>query len=317
MKRMMIILALAVVFAVIADDSADYFPVGIGYTWTYQDSSVAGVDTAYHEQVGTEMMLGYETWITQMTDSEGTDSSYTQVRPDGIYAIIDFLDSLGSDQRAIQVAPEEVNIGDSWVSADVDTEFAMSGLDMHLEITITMEALRREDVFVPAGSFESCIVIAMESEFAYEVSMGGTPLAEGEGVQGRDTTWHAQFVGTVKSRGMEYEIDFAGGGIADSNKTASYLLEYDFTNVAEVSPKPSDMDIAAYPNPFNRAVTVDVPAGANVSIFDINGRCVADFGTVENGIVRWAPTANIESGVYFARATAGESSVTRRVMFIK
>ncbi|HDR91226.1 MAG TPA: T9SS type A sorting domain-containing protein [candidate division Zixibacteria bacterium] len=317
MKRMMIILALAMVFAAIADNSADYFPVGIGYTWTYQDSSVDGVVMSYHEIVGTEMIEGHETWITEETDPEGVDSSYTQIRTDGIYMIISFLDTLGSDRRPIKVAPAEINVGTSWTAADIDTSFNMGGADISIQVEISMEALAREDITVPGGSFESCLKIAMESIFTYEVSFGGMPFAAGSGVQSRDTTWFAQFVGAVQSRGMEYEIDMMSGEIADSNKTASYLQEYDFTNVAETSPKPSDLTISAYPNPFNSAVALDVPVGAEVSIFDINGRRVADLGSIDNGIVRWEPAVSVESGVYFARVTAGESAVTQRLLFIK
>lgn len=317
MRYLVFIIALTLVFAAFADDSEDYFPTGIGYSWTYRDSSVDGVDTTYHEQVGTQMMLGYETWVTEMTDDDGVDSSFTQIRTDGIYAVIAFLDTLGSDRRAVKVAPSEVNVGDSWVAADIDTEYTMSGVDMHLEITMTMEALRREEVFVPAGSFEACMVIAMTSEFAYEVSMGGSPIAEGEGVQSRDTTWYAQFVGHVMSRGMQYEIDMMSGGISDSNKTASYLLEYDFTGIGEDIARPDDINIRTYPNPFNSAVSIQAPEGADVAVYDINGHRITELPDVVNGITRWEPGESVNSGVYFVRADIGKASNTERIMFIK
>lgn len=323
MRKLIVILAMTVVFVAFADDSEDYFPTGIGYTWTFQDSGADGIDTTFREQVGTEMIMGYETWIIEETSGGSVDSSYMQIRTDGIFFLVAFFDSLGGDRRAIQVAPEVVNVGDSWTAADIETSMAMSGYTMNLEITINMEVVDREEVFVPAGSFESCLKVASETEFYYEVSSGGVVVAEGGGVQNRDTTWHAQFVGATMSRGMEYEIDFLTGGIVDSNKTASYLLEYDFTGIDEDIETPNNISIQTFPNPFNSAVSIQAPDGAEVEVYDINGHRIAELPDVVNGVTRWEPGEGVVSGVYFVRAhfdklsERGEKSTTARVMLIR
>ncbi len=323
MKKLTVVLALILVFVAFADDSEDYFPTGIGYTWTYQDSGAEGIDTTFSEQVGTEMMMGYETWITEETFDGSVDSSYMQIRTDGVYFLVSFFDSLGSDRRAIQVAPAVVNVGDSWTAADIETSMVMSGYTMNLEITINMEVIGREEVFVPAGGFESCLKLASETEFYYEVSSGGVVVAEGGGVQNRDTTWHAQFVGPAMSHGMDYEIDYMSGEISDSNKTASYLLEYDFTGIDEDIATPDDIAIRAFPNPFNSAVSIQAPDGAEVEVYDINGHRIAELPDVVNGVTRWEPGESVNSGVYFVRAhfdklnDRGEKLNTERVLLIK
>jgi hypothetical protein len=314
MKRLILMVALVAVFAAVADSSADYFPVGIGYTWTYQDSNEVGIVTTLNEMVGTEIIDGYETWITVETSPEAVDTSFTQLRADGIYMIVEFMEE---ERRPVRIAPSDIDVGTSWTAADIDTSFNMSGADISIQIVVSMEAIGRETVVVPAGSFASCLKIAMESEFTYEITFGGMPFASGSGVQSRDTTWHAQFVGMIQSRGMEYEIDMMSGTIADSSKTASYLQGYNFTNISENSRKPAEMSIIAYPNPFNSSVSIDVPEKAEIAIFDINGRKIADFGVVENGSLRWQPATSVESGVYFVRANLDGNSLTQRVMFIK
>lgn len=314
MKRLILIAVLVAAFAAVADSSADYFPVGIGYTWTYQDSSEGGVVMTLNEMVGTAMIEGYETWITVETSPDVVDTSFTQIRADGIYMIVEFMEE---ERRPIRIAPSDIDVGTSWTAADIDTSFNMSGADVSIQIVMTMEAIGRETVVVPAGSFASCLKIAMESEFTYEITFGGMPFASGSGIQSRDTTWHAQFVGMVQSRGMEYEIDMMSGSIADSSKTASYLQNYNFTNIDENSHKPAEISIMAYPNPFNSAVSIDVPEKAEIEIFDINGRKIADFRVVESGNLRWEPATSVESGVYFVRANFAGNSITQRVMFIK
>jgi len=125
-------------------------------------------------------------------------------------------------------------------------------------------------------------------------------------------------------------------------------------------PLPERLDIRAYPNPFNSAVTINLdnrsesrsveqvgygPAGEGVSdtplrveIYDVNGRRIAtvtepvevpggfamssDFNakhpsTSSGGVYVWRPSPSLGSGVYLVRASVGEQSVARRIIYLK
>ena len=80
----------------------------------------------------------------------------------------------------------------------------------------------------------------------------------------------------------------------------------------------------AYPNPFNPSTTISftVPQNMhiNLSVYDINGRVVAELvNEVRSGDtynVVWNATSNA-SGVYFIKLAAGESVHTQKIMLIK
>ncbi len=328
MKWIAALVMLTVAFVALADDSEDYFPRVIGNSWTHEDSTVDGIDTTVSVVVGTDTMLGYETWITENTDADGTDSSYTQFRTDGVYILVTLLDSLVEGNQALKMAPPTVDVGDSWTALDFDTAFSQSGIDINLDIDIQMEVLGRDDITVPAGFFPNCLRIYLVSNFSYVASMGGTPLVSGDGVQGRDTMWAAQHVGTVMDRSIEYEIDFMTGEIVDSSKSRTILLDYDFTGVTESAPLPEGFSLETCPNPFNAAVSISAPDGAEINVFDLNGRSVAEItaygsesakpsSTNASGACRWTPDESVGSGVYLVRATVGGISVTKRVAYLK
>ncbi len=116
--------------------------------------------------------------------------------------------------------------------------------------------------------------------------------------------------------------------------------------------KPAKMEISAYPNPFNSAVSITAPAGAEIEIFDVNGRRVAELprlaslgtpsqakgnsplfkeGWPEAGVFLsegarlsptahsyvWRPEGNLGSGIYFVRATMGVESMTKRIVYLR
>lgn len=99
---------------------------------------------------------------------------------------------------------------------------------------------------------------------------------------------------------------------------------------------PENFEINAYPNPFNSAVTIEAPAGAEIEIYDVAGRKVEEIlqphtelveplGSVRanpsltssGGAFIWRPDETVESGVYFVRATSGRQAVTERVVYLK
>jgi len=119
--------------------------------------------------------------------------------------------------------------------------------------------------------------------------------------------------------------------------------------VKEESAKPSAFSLSAHPNPFNSAVkiTIDAPvetqnlASIEIEIFDVNGRHIKTFrpsatsGTGPSGLEKggtnsaplhkggqggayvWQPDESLGSGVYLVRATMGEETTSKRVVYLK
>jgi hypothetical protein len=105
----------------------------------------------------------------------------------------------------------------------------------------------------------------------------------------------------------------------------------------EETPKPIAISLSAHPNPFNSAVSITVDCRGlinqtpTIEIFDMTGRMVAvipvgDGSPVPSASGRgdlaptrfvWQPDASIGSGIYLVRATVGDESVTKRIVYLK
>jgi len=113
------------------------------------------------------------------------------------------------------------------------------------------------------------------------------------------------------------------------------LFTHSFLDISEKNNKPTDFAISAYPNPFNSAVTITAPAGAEIEIYDVNGRMV-DGGTVGANLVFahstgdhkdrpyecvWRPAPSLTSGVYLVRAKFSQQTAsaafTKRIVYLK
>ncbi|MCH9032096.1 MAG: PKD domain-containing protein [candidate division Zixibacteria bacterium] len=86
---------------------------------------------------------------------------------------------------------------------------------------------------------------------------------------------------------------------------------------------PDGFSVSNYPNPFNPSTKIGmnlpVASSWNISIFNIQGRLVEEFnGSSPAGpvVVEWNATS-VASGIYFYKITAGEYSVTKKMMFLK
>jgi len=113
---------------------------------------------------------------------------------------------------------------------------------------------------------------------------------------------------------------FVGGGIVMDSVNFRFGMGID-----DFSQKPSILKISSpYPNPFNASVNipykVECPSFANVTVFDLQGKPVAElyegFLDETKGVIHWSPQ-NLHSGVYLVRFTAQGVSKTVRIIFIK
>ncbi len=85
-------------------------------------------------------------------------------------------------------------------------------------------------------------------------------------------------------------------------------------NIEENENKPELLSLDISPNPFNSAVAITAPAGAEIEIFDIEGRKI---GELPGGEQVWKPEPSVGSGIYLVRATVGEQEITKRVVYLK
>jgi len=77
---------------------------------------------------------------------------------------------------------------------------------------------------------------------------------------------------------------------------------------------PTDIYIETNPNPFNSSVSITAPENAGVEIFDIEGRKI---GELAGGEQVWQPDENLGSGVYLVRATVGDETTSKRIVYLK
>jgi hypothetical protein len=104
-----------------------------------------------------------------------------------------------------------------------------------------------------------------------------------------------------------------------------YIVTEGTFAVEENIPRPTDFALNISPNPFNGAVRIEAPVGAEIEIFDVNGRVVTpqtplDRGELINGDLGgliWRPDPSVTSGIYLVRTTIGNESATKRVVYLK
>ena len=92
--------------------------------------------------------------------------------------------------------------------------------------------------------------------------------------------------------------------------------------------KPQDIFLKIFPNPFNSSCRMIVSAGADVKIYDLNGKIVwwkiqekdEKSGAVAyDGLqsIVWSPEENIQSGIFIVKVSAGERSCTDKIVYLR
>jgi hypothetical protein len=108
-----------------------------------------------------------------------------------------------------------------------------------------------------------------------------------------------------------------------------YLSEWnpepDRIDEREIS-KPAKLALAAYPNPFNSSIRIDFSnfrGEGKIKLFDVQGRLITTFEIKggEYGKIIWDATDamgnKVSSGIYFAKASAGNNSTTMKMILLK
>ena len=112
--------------------------------------------------------------------------------------------------------------------------------------------------------------------------------------------------------------------------------------IEEIQINPEQIALSVFPNPFNSscAITVNVGAGltpAQIEIYDLRGNVVTPYSSRQSrdsfvpldkgdrgdasasaqGVYIWTPDKKIPTGIYLVRATAGNETITKRIVYLR
>jgi len=162
----------------------------------------------------------------------------------------------------------------------------------------------------------------------------------------RDTCYSVMIISPDFPDTVYPAFDYEDGVVTLVVPTLEYydVIILNFVDSAGISEKtaklPDEVLVCAYPNPFNSSVTITVPAGARVEIYDLQGRLVyisphpltpslqgegeplyplpaGEGGLPKASRVRenkyiWSPNRSVPSGVYLIRAITLDGRVAER-----
>jgi len=118
-------------------------------------------------------------------------------------------------------------------------------------------------------------------------------------------------------------------GVSDGPAGQSiFLIKTDslgYTDIEEpLIDKPEQIQVSAYPNPFNSAVKIDFSGiGHNyinsMRIFNIKGKIIYSktINKRDNSFILWEPSVADVSGVYFIELQNGNNSFTIKALYLK
>ncbi len=127
--------------------------------------------------------------------------------------------------------------------------------------------------------------------------------------------WREYSIDLSEWEGEEIELQFHIGSNNISNATGWFIDNiaiYQINNPDGIQTdfqRPQTPVIAAWPNPFNGAVQIDVPSDVPFTITDVSGKTVAD----GQGPMLWSPNDEIRTGMYIIKTTKS----SRKILYIK
>ncbi|HHS50796.1 MAG TPA: T9SS type A sorting domain-containing protein [candidate division Zixibacteria bacterium] len=312
-----IILTLALIaVAGMAINTTPYFPIALGHEWVYQDSSEAGYDTSRALVSGMTTIHGHETFIVTKRGVEGIDSSFYQVRPEGFYEMFNLyveMADISIENYPVLFMKNPAEIGERWAAMSIDTSMMVMGFPVDLTIDVIAEFEGFHDLILPIGDMRDCIKITALAD--WKIDAGALFADSGQDLY--SISYYVENVGLVS----QTEFDIMGammGGSMDA--TTSKLISYDFSSIEELIDRPEGMELSAFPNPFNSAVTIRLPSAdvRRVEIFDVTGRVVETLDVPSGaGFVGWEPSQTAQSGVYFIKAFAPAAEFSTRAVYLK
>ena len=193
-----LVLVLLVFYALIvaAAESVEYYPTNLGNIWVLETEDgterVTYTIEGSEERIdGEEIALFKRTAETVGTDETTGETLFVHFDDDGVklHKVVAELGSVFGTATAILsppvlFLPASLALGDSWVLT-LETEVILTG---PVSVTYTYEVVAVEDVVTPAGTFENCLKIQLDSRTVSTSSIGRSTSYQ----------WLAPNVGIVK-----------------------------------------------------------------------------------------------------------------------
>jgi hypothetical protein len=106
-----------------------------------------------------------------------------------------------------------------------------------------------------------------------------------------------------------------GSDPIDSARWDIGAFEYKYgPYIFENEVKMNDFVISVFPSPFNSSCRISASANAQISIYNIDGKLIAN---LREGERVWSPDKNISSGVFLVRVMKDGQSSSKRIVYMK
>ena len=96
-----------------------------------------------------------------------------------------------------------------------------------------------------------------------------------------------------------------------SNNTACITVSRGTTGINEVA----EGEVNVYPNPATTVINIDNAEGAQISLFDINGRMISNINSASAN--QTIDASNLAKGMYIVRIANGNNVITKKVNVVR
>ena len=110
-----------------------------------------------------------------------------------------------------------------------------------------------------------------------------------------------------------YEVRIAGVAVdpVSSNNKACLTINRGTTDINEVA----EGEVNVYPNPATTVINIDNAEGAQVSVFDINGRMISNVESASAN--QTIDASNFAKGMYIVRIANGNNVITKKISVVR
>ncbi len=324
-----------------ADKSFLYMNLGAPDYYMWDESAVRGIEFTMSQALPFMIDFDNDGWLDIFVAS-ASGKSYSRLYRnlgDGTFEDVTFESGLGL--RGVS--------GAGWSDIDGDGD-----LDLVAEVGLKKYVCENtyDDIsgitnnwvrFICRGDSSNGLGIGTK----VSVKAGGLwqtrEIGSGYGASGCQSEYAAHF-GLGSATAIDSVIIQWQSGIEDIATSLSintrYIVNEGTYDVPEQPTRPTDFALHISPNPFNGAVRIEAPSAAKIEIYDMNGRHIdviarrvqpdeaISYGYEKDchalqarndgvsGLI-WRPDASITSGVYLVRASIGNESISKRVVYLK
>lgn len=110
-----------------------------------------------------------------------------------------------------------------------------------------------------------------------------------------------------------YEVRISGAAVdpVSTNNRACLTINRGTTGINEIA----EGEVNVYPNPATTVINIDNAEGAQVSVFDINGRMITNVESASAN--QTIDASNFAKGMYIVRIANGNNVITKKVSVVR